>query len=107
MVIDKGKLYSRFQKNVDNNQRLQRMVAAKSMDMPWDEDEMNIQANRGITGWQLMGIVGALVAGAVYWHSTQPTTAVQGGPPAVPAAQEYRVTFSAEDGTEIKVEKPR
>ena len=107
MAIDKGKLYGRFQNNLDRNQRLQRMVAAKSMDMPWDEDEMNIQANRGINGWQLLGIVGALVAGAVYWHSTQPTTAVPGAPPAVPAAQEYRVTFSAEDGTEIEVKEPR
>ena len=102
MAIDKHKLYGRFQNGVDKNQRLQRMVAAKAMDMPWEEDEMNIQANRGINGWQLMGIVGMVVAGLLYWNSLQ----IPAGPVPIGPAQEYRVTFSAEDGTEIEVDRP-
>lgn len=104
MAIDKQELYGRFQKHLERNRRFQRMVAAKGMDLPWDEEDVNIQANRGIGGWPLLGMVTIIVAGLLGWKwlvSSPPPV-----PPLIPAkAQEFRVTFSAENGTEIEVDR--
>lgn len=109
--INKKKLYGRFDRNQALHHKLQRLVVAKGSDIPWEEGEMNTTNISGINGWQLMGIVGlALLAVILLSKSikfgsdvtTPPPTTSQIVPLAEP--QRYRVTFSAEDGTEIEVD---
>ncbi len=109
MTVDKDVLYGRFQKHVDKNQRLQRMGVAKALDIPWEEDGVNIKTVSGINGWQLMGIVGlVLTAGVLFWKPSvlgtpPPPATTQTAPPM--EAQKYRVSFWGEDGEEIKVDR--
>ena len=76
-----------------------------ALGMPPDEDEMNVQANRGIT-WKELAAAGAigLAALGIYRSTSQPPPAA---PPAITESQPViepirgKIRFWTEDGTEI------
>lgn len=110
--IDKKELYGSYAKEAHKHHRLQREGVAKALDIPWDEDNVNI--NSGVSGKHLV-VLGALaLAGLLGWHGidrlstpmAEPPAAVSPAVPQTPLAepQKFRVRFHAEDGTEIDVE---
>ena len=77
-----------------------------SLGMPPDEDDMHVQANRGITWKELLaaGVIG-LAAWGIYRSTSQPPPAL---PPAITESQlaiepiRGKIRFWTEDGTEIE-----
>ena len=88
------------------DQRLNRKIVATSLDLPWNEDEMDVRVNKGIGAGGAIGI--ALAAGlpglvavglmsGVLDKFTKPPAAVS------PADSEYDVRFYDADGKLINI----
>lgn len=125
MAIDKSQLYATFEKSRQRRERLADLATRKALDLPVDDD---MQINNH-TSYQGLGRLGAVVLslamlaggggsalgiagllGLFDAPARPPRTAEPSDRAATsarpPAAQEFKVTFWAEDGWPIEVASP-
>jgi hypothetical protein len=121
MSIDKSKLYGCFQKSWQRRDRLNELATRKALDLPLEDDELQITNTHVGLNWPHLltaGLLMLLSAGATAGGILAVAPLL--GQPAVPvkdstvmtpsevtqqdlAAQEYEVFFWTEDGREIPV----
>lgn len=109
MGIDKATLYPTYLKSQERAEKLREAAIRKNLDLP-AENDVHI-CNHGIAGKHFVALGVLILTGLLGWRALEPSS--PGVPPPVgvstaptPAIQEYEVSFWAEDGTEIEVEKP-
>lgn len=96
-TIKKEELYGQNNRSVEANQKLHRQATRKALDLPM-EDDVNI-SRTGI-GWKELAVIGAtILGGAGLWTMNQQ-------PAATPAAQEWQITVTDEEGVEVEPIKP-
>ena len=120
MTIDKHQLYGAFLQSHERQQRLSDLATRKALDLPLDDDVNITQTttNHAPSLASLLVLAGGLLAGGTGIGIGLPTIleALSSADPspvpaieqqaAVPApASEYRVTFYAEDGRPIEVDR--
>ena len=102
--IDKKKLYGKFQESADRDGKLKEDIVRKSLDIPVPlGEDMNIST--GINGRHLVAL--ATLAGVLFlaWRWIESDQGAPAAQPPPAKAQEYDVTFWAEDGTQIEVKE--
>lgn len=120
MTIDKQQLYGQFLQSHQRQQRLSEMATRKALDLPLDDDVNITQTttNHGPNFASLLVLAGGLLAGGTglgvglssLW-TTPPTAPASSHAPephqqaAAAGSAEYRVTFYAEDGKPIDVDR--
>ncbi len=104
MPESQGDIHADFRRTQKWRDKLFKSVCHKSLDIP--ETDVNINQH-GITGKHLAWIAGIILTGLLGWRALTPAVKSGTSIAPVPAIQEYEVSFWAEDGTEIEVEKPK
>ncbi len=111
-VPDKEALYGEYTRAQRWKDKLFRKGCHKALDIPDDDMQIN-NHTQGITGRHIVALFGLAVVAGMGWRALQPIPQPIPGPVQVlPAAseqplqpaQEYKVEFWADDGTEIRVE---
>ena len=109
-TVNKEALYGTWMKSVNKRQATHELALRKAMDLPV-EDDMQVNVQHGITGWQAVAAAAVLAAGlgGGFFMSQRGADAPAPAPvaqtPAVDPVpgQRFRVTFSSDDGTPIEV----
>ena len=120
MTIDKHQLYGAFLQSHERQQRLSDLATRKALDLPLDDDVNITQTttNHAPSLASLLVLAGGLLAGGTGIGIGLPAMVAalsSAAPPPIPAieqqaaapapASEYRVTFYAEDGRPIEVDR--
>ena len=123
MTLSKRELYGTFMESRERRERLADMATRKALDLPLDDDVniTNTTTHNGLPWAQLALLVGGTLAGGTGLGLALPAllgSLERGAPPpeirpANPSPQfsqtaepqEYRVTFWAEDGKPIDVQR--